>query len=78
MHPSQAMNKPAKVMGNKPRDPKDPREPLQCWGCGGDRILRNCPPRNGNVSQAHNIQEAEIVGQVVRIIPRIYAALEDL
>ena len=40
-------------------------------------MLRNCPHRNENVSQVHNIQGAEIVGQVVRIILRIYAALED-
>ena len=27
--------------------------------------------------QYHNIQEAETVGQVARVVPRIYAALED-
>ena len=40
-------------------------------------MLRNCPHRNGNVSQAHNIQEAKTVAQVARTVPRIYAALED-
>ena len=64
-------------MGDKPRDPKDPTEPLQCWGCGGDHMLRNYPHQNGNVSQVHNIQGAEIVGQVTRTIPRIYAPLKD-
>ena len=38
---------------------------------------RNCPLENGYVRQAHNIQEAETMGQVARIVPRIYAALED-
>ena len=65
------------MMGDKPRDTKEPREPLKSWGCGGDHMLRNCLHRNGNVSQVHNIQGAEIVGQVARTIPRIYAALED-
>ena len=65
------------MMGDKPRYPKEPREPLQCWGCGGDHMLRNCLHQNGNVIQAHNIQGAETMGQVVTTIPRIYAALED-
>ena len=64
-------------MGDKLRHPKELREPLQCWGCGGDHVLRNFLHRNGNVSQVHNIQEAETMGQVVRTIPRSYAALED-
>ena len=40
-------------------------------------MLRNCPHWNVNVSQLHNIQGAETVGQVARTIPRIYVALED-
>ena len=35
------------------------------------------PLENENARPAYNIQEAEIVGQVSRIIPRIYVALED-
>ena len=65
------------MMGDKSRDPKETREQLQCWGCGGDHMLRNCPHQNGNVSQVHNIQGDETVGQVVRTIPRIYTSLED-
>ena len=41
-------------------------------------MCRNYPHGNGNVNQVHNIQETEIVGQMVRTIPRIYASLEDL
>ena len=40
-------------------------------------MRRNCPLENGYVRKSHNIQGAEIVGQVARIVPRIYAALED-
>ena len=37
----------------------------------------NFPLENGNVRPAYKIQETQIVGQVARTIPRIYAALED-
>ena len=40
-------------------------------------MRRNCPPENENARPAYNIQEVEIVGQVERVVPRIYAALED-
>ena len=38
---------------------------------------RNCPLENESARPTYNIQEEEIVGQVARAIPRIYAALED-
>ena len=38
---------------------------------------KNCPLENESASPNSNIQEAEIVGEVVRAIPRIYGALED-
>ena len=71
------MTKPSIMMGDGPRDPKDPREPLQCWGCGGNHMHRNCLHENGNVRQSHNIQGDETVGQVVRTAPRIYVVLDD-
>ena len=40
-------------------------------------MRRNCPLENESARPAYNIQEAETVGQVVRAVPRIYAALED-
>ena len=40
-------------------------------------MRRNFPLKDGYVRQAPNIQEAETVGQVARIIPRIYATLKD-
>ena len=38
---------------------------------------RNFPLEDGYVRKAHNIQEAETMGQVERTVPSIYAALED-
>ena len=38
---------------------------------------RNFPLNNKSARPAYNIQEEEIVGQLAREIPRIYAALED-
>ena len=64
-------------MGEKPRDPQQNREPLKCWKCGAPHMCRNCPLENENASPAYNIQEAEIVGQVERAVPRIYVALEN-
>ena len=70
--PSQAKKQPARVVGEKPRDPQHNREPLQCWKCGGPHMCRNCPLENRNARPAYNIQEAETVGQVARVVPRIY------
>ena len=40
-------------------------------------MRRNCPLKNESARPAYNIQEAETMGQVARVVPRIYAALED-
>ena len=40
-------------------------------------MRRNCPLENESARPAYNIQEAETVGQVARVVPRIYATLED-
>ena len=40
-------------------------------------MRRNCPFKNESARSAYNIQEAETSGQVARVVPRIYAALED-
>ena len=40
-------------------------------------MRRNCPLENESARIAYNIQEAEMVGQVARTVPRIYAALKD-
>ena len=75
--PSQAASKPVGVTGEKPKDPQQYRGPLQCWKCGGTHMRRNCPLDNESARPAYNIQEVEIVGQVARVVPMIYAALED-
>ena len=36
-----------------------------------------CPLENENARPSYNIQEAEIVGQVASVVPRIYATLDD-
>ena len=41
-------------------------------------MCRYCPLENESARPTYNIQGAEIVGQVARAVPRIYAALEDL
>ena len=75
--PSQVEKHLARVVGENPRDPQQNREPLQCWKCGGSHMSRNCPLEKENARLSYNIQEVEIVGQVARVVPRIYAALED-
>ena len=40
-------------------------------------MRRNCPLKNESARLAYNIQEVETMGQVERVVPRIYAALED-
>ena len=40
-------------------------------------MRRNCPLKNENARPTYNIQQVEIVVQVAREVPRIYAALED-
>ena len=40
-------------------------------------MRRDCPLGNENARPSYNIQEAETMGQVSRVVPRIYAALED-
>ena len=77
MQPLQAVGQPTKVIRERTRDPKEIREPLQCWKCVGPHLHRNCPLGDGNVRPTYNIQEVETVGQVARIVPRIYAALKD-
>ena len=71
------MSKPVGVIGEKPKDPQQIRGPLQCWKCGEPHMHRNCPLKNESARLAYNVQEAGTVGQVARVVPRIYAALED-
>ena len=40
-------------------------------------MRRNCPLENESARPTYNLQEVDIVIQVVRVVPRIYATLED-
>ena len=40
-------------------------------------MRKYCPLENENVRPAYNVQKVETMGQVARVVPRIYAALED-
>jgi hypothetical protein len=53
------------------------REPLKCWGCGEEHLLRDCLHRKQNNGRVYNIQSYTIVNDVSRIIPQIYAALDN-
>jgi hypothetical protein len=70
------------------QNPKEPRRidtgsqrprqpPIQCWGCKGDHMFRDCPHRGEKGRTVHNVQQAEIVEDMGRKVPRIYAALDN-
>ena len=53
------------------------RPPINCWRCKEDHMYKDCPHREDKMKTIHNIQEATIVEDMGRSIPRIYATLED-
>ena len=71
------MSNPVGVTVGKPKEPQQNKGPFKCWKCEGPHLRRYCPLENESARPAYNIQKAEIVGQVAREVPRIYAALED-
>jgi hypothetical protein len=56
---------------------KRERQPIKCWGCKGDHRYIDFPHRVDRMRIVHNIQEATIVEDVGRSVPRIYATLEN-
>ena len=36
---------------------KRPKGPLQCWGCGGNRMLKDYPHWRENPWELHNLEE---------------------
>jgi hypothetical protein len=50
---------------------------MECWGCKGDHRYRDCPHRKDKVRVVHNVQQDEIVEDMGRRVPRIYAALDN-
>ena len=52
------------------------RPPVHCWGCRGPHYVKKCPQHRGT-NQIVQVQEASIVGEVARSMPKINTALED-
>jgi hypothetical protein len=50
---------------------------VQCWGCGGNHLYKDCPHKGERMRTIHNIQEAETVGDMGGSMPRIYATLDN-
>ena len=71
------MSNPVGVIGGKPKEPHQTKGPLKCWKCEGPHLRRYCTLENESARLAYNIQGEETVGQVARVVPIIYAALED-
>jgi len=52
--------------------------PLKCWECGEPHYLRDCPVKIRNLApNLHAVQRETTVGDLVRELPRISAALEN-
>jgi hypothetical protein len=60
------------VSGKRPR-----KTHMQFWGCNGDHNYRDFPHRKDKVRDVHNVQQAKIVEDMGRRVPRIYAALDN-
>jgi hypothetical protein len=73
--PSQSGNKPFKETPSKIDNMK--RETLKCWSCGEEHLLRDCPHRKKNPGRVYNVQEDTTVNDVSRILPQIYASLDN-
>jgi hypothetical protein len=55
----------------RPRQP-----PIQCWGCKGDHMFRDCPHRGEKGRTIHNVQQDETMEDMGRNIPRICTTLD--
>lgn len=53
-------------------------KPLQFWSCGVENNKRYCLQHHGCRPQIYNAQEAKTVGDVGKMIPRIYVALDNM
>jgi hypothetical protein len=61
-----------KTVEKKPR-----KQSIQCWNCGGDHMCRDYPQRGDKVRTAYSVQQAVIVEDLGRNVPRIYTALDN-
>jgi hypothetical protein len=53
------------------------QHPKIFWGCEGDHLYNEFPHKGDRMRTIHNIQEADIVDDEGRSMPRIYATLEN-
>jgi len=60
-----------KTIGKRPM-----QEYIQCWSCKGDHMYRDFPRRSERVKTPHNMQKDEIIEDVGRSVPKIYATLD--
>ena len=50
---------------------------VKCWKYGSEHYLKKCPNINNKGVKMYNVQEATMVEDVARNIPRIYASLDN-
>jgi hypothetical protein len=50
---------------------------IQCWGCKGDHLYRECSHKKYKVRVFHDVQKYERLEGMGRSVPRIYASLEN-
>jgi hypothetical protein len=71
-HPASRELKMIETRGKIPRKPS-----IQCWGCGGYHMYRDCPRRGEKVRTIYNVQQDDTMKDMGRNVPRIYAALDN-
>jgi hypothetical protein len=71
----QKIPKEPRMIDTESQRPRHP--PIQCWGCKGDHVFRDCPHRVEKGRTVHNIQEDETMEDIGRNVPRIYVALDN-
>jgi hypothetical protein len=67
---------------NEPRmtDPfgkRTRKHPIQCWGCEGNHVYRDCAKKGERMRIVHNIQEDDTIEYMGGNMPRIYVALDN-
>jgi hypothetical protein len=60
------------LFGKRPR-----QHHIKCWGCEGDHLYTDLPHKGENIRIVQNIQEFDIVEDIGRSMPRIYASLDN-
>jgi hypothetical protein len=52
------------------------QQPMKCWGCNENHMFRDFPQRREKLRTTHNVQQAVIVEDMGRSVPRIYVSLD--